>query len=180
MSEFDTKLRFLAKQVAWIIIFVLMLPFCLFGISTGVQYMNDDCVKTTTFALALDYWLIVACTYDIIFAIVVMLLLCCHVPGTKRKWIIWPMHAVNIIWMAIGIFIIIESNVRCQHNTLWVISVVDVAFKGSVVLMLFVIYLFNRIGLCNRLGSYISFEESPYEFQPMVIGRVNQVYGDYE
>lgn len=166
MADFDRKLRFFAKQVAWTILFVIFFPLCLFGIYTGVQYANDDCVKNGSFALALDYWLIIACMYDIFFSLIVLLLLCCHVDGSKRKWIIWPMHIINVLWIIMGIGLIIESNVRCQHNTLWVISVVDVSLKGVVATSVFVVWILNKLGLCSRLGSYISFEETPYNFNP--------------
>ena len=166
MSDFDRKLRFFAKQIAWIIVFVIFFPFCLFGIYTGIQYVKDDCVKQGSFALALDYWLIIACAYDIFFLLIVLLLLCCHVSGSKRKWIIWPMHIINILWFFIGIALIIESNLRCQHNTLWFISTVEVSLKGSIAVTVFLIWLFNKLGLCRRLGGYISLEETPYNFNP--------------
>lgn len=165
MSDFDRKLRFLAKQVAWCFAFLLFLPFWLFGIFTGVQYKNDDCVKNGPWALELDYWLTVACIYDIFFSCIVLLLLCCHARGSHRKWIVYPMHAINLVWLAVGVALIVESNFRCQHNTLWVISIVDVSTKGFLFVSIFAIWMLSRMGMCRRLGSYISFEETQYGFQ---------------
>lgn len=162
-TDFDTKLRFLAKQIAWIIVFVLMSPFCLWGIYTGMQYMSDACVDATSFGIALDWWLIIVSVYDLVFAVVVMILLCCHTPGSVRRWIIWPIHAVNMVWMALGIALIVESDIRCQHNTLWVASIVNVSLTGTVAIVLFTVWILNCLGLCRRLGKFISLEEPPYE-----------------
>jgi hypothetical protein len=166
-TDFDTKLRFLAKQLAWIVIFVIISPLCLWGIYTGIQYMDDPCVRDGEFSLALDWWLIVTCVYDILFAVVVLLLLCCHTRGTIRRAIIWTMHVINILWTIVGVLLIVESNLRCQHNTLWVVSVVIVSITATVAVLLFSVWIFNRLGCCHRLGRYISLEDTPYDYIPI-------------
>jgi hypothetical protein len=167
MADFDTKLRFLAKQLAWIVIFVIISPLCLWGIYTGIQYINDPCVTDGQYSLALDCWLIVICLYDILFAIIVLVMLCCHTRGAVRRCIIWPMHIINIIWTIIGLLLIVESNLRCQHNTLWVVSVVIVSITCSVAALLLTVWIFNRLGCCSRFGRYISLEETPYDYIPI-------------
>jgi len=174
MTDFDVKLRFLAKQLAWIVIFVIISPLCIWGIYTGVQYMDDPCVRDGQFSLALDWWLIVTCIYDILFAIVVLLLLCCHARGAVRRWIIWPMHLINILWTVIGVLLIVESNLRCQHNTLWVVSVVIVSLTGIVAVLLFSVWISNRLGCCRRLGRYISLEDTPYDYIPFSLANPAQ------
>lgn len=163
MTEFDTKLRFLAKQIVWIIVFVLMSPFCLWGIFTGIQYMNDECVRDGAQTIALDWWLVIVSVYNLCFAVIVLVLLCCHTRSRIRKFIIWPLHAFNLFWLVIGILLIIESDIKCKHNTLWIACVVNVSITGAVALVLFCVWLLNRIGLCNRLGRYMSLEETPYD-----------------
>jgi len=78
MDDFDTKLRFLARQIVWIVVMLLMLPFCCWGIYISYQYMDDECVRKTSYSIALDWWLMAACIYDVMFWIVVMVLLCCR------------------------------------------------------------------------------------------------------
>lgn len=164
MTEFDTKLRFLAKQIAWIITFMIMSPFCIWGIFVGVQYMNDSCVRDSPFSLALDIWIIAKASFDLLFALVVLLLLCCHTRGAIRRWIIWPMHFLNIGWTVVGIWLIVESDIRCNHNTLWIASVVLTCLTSFVALSLFIVWLLNRIGLCRKLGRYVSIEDTPYDY----------------
>lgn len=163
MSDFDRKLRFFAKQLGWMFVCILVGFFGSWGIYTGVQYMNDECVTKTKTGIALDYWLITACVYDMVFCIIVWLLLCCHAKGCIRRLVIWPIHLGNLVWTGIGIWLVVESNIRCQHNSLWVVSMVLIILTGLTAVSLFVVWLLNRIGLCRVVGSYISIEETPYE-----------------
>lgn len=163
-NSFDVKLRFLAKQLAWIVCFVLISPICAWGIFTGFQYMDDECVKQGTASLKLDWWLIIACTYDLIVAIVILLLLCCYARGCCRRCVLFPLHMLNLAWMGVGVWLIIQTDYRCPHNTLWVLSVVIVSLTFGTALILLVIFLLNTLGLCRRLGQYCALEATPYDY----------------
>ena len=129
VDDFDRRLQFLARQVAWIVVMFMILPFCLGGIYVGYQYMDDECVRKTSYSLALDWWLIVACVFDMFFWFVVMILLCAKAKYRCRRIFIWPMNVGNIAWMSVGIWLLVESQIRCQHNTLWVISLVVIVLS---------------------------------------------------
>ncbi len=163
--DFDTKIRFLAKQIVWIIIFVLIGPLCMWGIYTGVQYKNDPCViNGSSFGIALDWWLIFISSFDILFAIIVLILLCCQAKSRIRRAFIWPMHLINIIWMFLGIGLVIESDLRCQHNTLWVACLVNIILTATTATILFSVWILNTIGFCHKIGRLISLEETPYSY----------------
>jgi hypothetical protein len=162
--NFQGRLRFLAKQVAWIIIFVLMSTFCTWGIYTSIQYMYDPCVlQSGPYGIALDWWLIAIATFNLIFAVVVLVLLCCQTRRHIRRWVIWPMHIINVLWNLLGVMLLVESNLRCQHNNLWVASLVNVSLTGVVAVLLLSVWSLNHFGLCSRLGRYISLEDTPYD-----------------
>lgn len=162
-GSFDRKLRFFVKQLAWLFFCIIVGIFCSWGIFTSVQYAHDACVRQGKGALALDHWLITACVYDMVFCTVVWLLLCCHARGGVRRAVIWPMHIGNLAWTAAGIWVVVESSMRCPHNTLWIVSVVLISLTLFSALTLLVVWVLNRIGLCNVVGSYLSIEETPYD-----------------
>ena len=112
--DFDTKLRFLAKQIVWIVVGLFVGLFTSWGIYVGSQYLQDECVRATSYTIALDWWLIIACVYDILFWVMVMILLCARARRTCRRIIIWPLNAINVIWMSIGIWLLVEGQIRCQ------------------------------------------------------------------
>jgi hypothetical protein len=171
MDDFDMKLRFLAKQIAWIVVMVLMIPICSAGIYIGYQYMNDECVRKTTYSIALDWWLIAACIYDGVFWLIVMTLLCCRARQTCRRIVIWPLNFINVVWMGIGIWLLVESQIRCQHNILWVMSLVVICITLTIAFAISVVLCCARLGVCSSLGRYISLEETPYEhYRPIQRG----------
>ena len=165
-DDFDTKLKFLAKQIVWIVVMFLMLPLCLWGIYIGYQYMDDECVRKTPYSIALDLWLIIACAYDFILWFIVMVLLCCRARGRCRRIVMGPLNLINIVWMVIGLWLLVESQIRCQHNELWVMSLVVICITLGVAILISVILCCTKLGLCHKLGRYVSLEDAPYELHP--------------
>ena len=162
-ENFDVKLQFLAKQLAWIVIFIIMLPLCLWGIYVGAQFRNDKCVKSSTFSIDLDYWLIFACSYDLLFAFIVLGMLCYRASSRTRRMTVFFLHLVNLFWMGAGICLIVESHLRCPHNILWVMSVIMVSGTLATIALILTVGICNCMGACHRLGRYLSFEETPYD-----------------
>jgi len=161
-DNFDTKLRFLATQIAWIVAMMVIMPICFAGIYIGTQYFDDKCVRQTSYTIALDWWLIIACIYDIIFWIIIMILLCCKARQTCRRVMMWPLNIINVIWMGIGIWLLIEGQIRCQHNTLWVMSLVVISITLTLAVSIVIVLGCSHLGVCSKLAKCLSFEDKPY------------------
>jgi hypothetical protein len=168
MDSFDNNIRFLARQIIWVLVLVLIFPIITWGISIGYEYMDDACVRKTPYSIALDWWLIIACIYDAVFWLVIMILLCYHSGLICRQIIVWPFNIINIIWMGIGIWLLVEnSQIRCAHNTVWVMSLIVITITLTVAASIIIILTCTKIGLCYRLGRYISLEENPYTYHQL-------------
>jgi hypothetical protein len=107
-EPFDRKLQFLVKQLAWMVIMFLMLPFCMWGMFIGWQYHRDVCVQANKFYVLLDIWLMAISCYHLCWALVTMVLLCCHCQGKIRRAVLWPIHFVNLAGNAIGVALIVR------------------------------------------------------------------------
>lgn len=164
VDDFDTKLRFLAKQIVWIVVGLFIFLLTAWGIYIGYQYMDDECVRKTSYSLALDWWLITACVYDVVFWLVVMVLLCCRTRKWCRRVVIWPLNLANLVWMGVGIWLLVESQIRCQHNTLWVMSLVVICITLGIAASIIVVLGCTKLGACSRLGRWVSLEDTPYDY----------------
>lgn len=163
-DNFDTKLRFLARQIAWLVIGFFIFFAAGWGIYVGCTYSSDECVRQTPYSLALDVWLIAACVYDVVFWFATMVLLCCRARSACRRCVTWPLNVLNVSWMLIGVWLLIESQIRCQHNLVWVMSLVVICITLTIATTLMLVMCCTRLGACSRLGRWMSFEDSPYDF----------------
>lgn len=165
---FDTKLRFFAKQVAWIIVMFILLPICMWGIFLGWQYRRDTCVQANKYYIGLAWWIITTCVYNLICTIIIMTLLCCHITAKFRRCIIWPLHLINLSGCGVGLWLVINSEVNgttCDHNELWIYSVIIVSLTLLVALVLGSIRCCMSFGVCMRFGRFLAIEDSPYQYR---------------
>jgi len=161
-NDFDIKLRYLAKQILWLICFVLMSPLFVWGIYTGIQYMNDECVRTS--AISLDMWLIFVSGFDILYAMIILVLLCCRASRIVRRSIIWPLNGLMIIWIIFGLSFLFRSHIHCLHDTLWVASLLNIVITTLIALVCLVVLIASKCNACSRISRYISLEETPYDY----------------
>jgi len=66
--------------------------------------------------------------------------------------------------MGIGTWLLTESQIRCQHNTLWVVSLVVICLTLSIAAAISLVVGCTCLGLCSRLGRYVSLEDTPYDY----------------
>lgn len=149
---------------AWIVVMILVIPFSVWGIFLGWQYRDDACVNANWYYKNLDWWLLSISLFNITTSILILGLLCCHARSIFRKAFIWPSHMINLTANGVGIWLIwgAESVSGCNHNELWIFSIVIVSLTLVSAMMVLVIYIFYRCGLCLRFGKLLSIEdESP-------------------
>jgi hypothetical protein len=165
-ADFDVKLRFLFKQLAWTVVMFLILPISLWGMFLGWEYRNDECVSSNWYYQKLDWWLMGISFFNLMFSFIVELLLCCHAPSKLRKVVILPLHVVNLATNGVGIWLIYgaENVSGCNHNELWIFSIVVCSLTLGTAIFLIIVYAFYRCGLCVRLGRLLSIEDNSYAF----------------
>lgn len=132
-EDIERKLATIWRFVGWAIAFLLSLSICLPGIFISIQYSSDECVKGTgNINLALDRWLLLACIFVLSYMIIVLIFICTGVKDRIFKviWII--VHLLQIVWYSIGIYLIINSTLKCKHNSLWQMSVAYCSVTGAV------------------------------------------------
>ena len=108
----------------------------------------------------------------------IMLMLCCHISGRVRRWFIWPLHVFNILWNGVGVYLIVmsENTVSCDHNELWIFSVVIVSLTLGVAVLSFIGFICNRIGLCHRLGHLLSSnDDDQTQFPQIFLGQEYEI-----
>jgi hypothetical protein len=74
-----------------------------------IRYRKDECVNKNGYYLLLDGWLFCVSIYNLLCAVVIMLLLCFHVNGRCRKCIIIPLHVMNLCLNVGGIVLIVRN-----------------------------------------------------------------------
>jgi hypothetical protein len=112
--------------------------------------------------------------YNLCYALGIMLLLCCHVPGRKRKWVEWPLNIANIVINCEGLFLVIMTKVTgiadsCNHNELWIFSLVIVTITLSIGLLILMVWLLTKFNVCLRLGRLVFIEEPIYDYAALLL-----------
>lgn len=131
-NEIGEKFNRLWDLGVWIIAFLISMALCLPGIIISIQYSTDACVrKSGAINLALDGWLFIACMFVFIYMLVWLLFICTRVADRVFKcyWII--IHCLQIAWYSIGIYLIINSTMECEHNSLWEMAVAYCVLMGT-------------------------------------------------
>jgi len=97
-----------------------------------------------------------------------MLLLCCHVGGRGRKVVVIPLHVLNLLLNVGGIVLIVlsESSTGCDHNELWILSIVFVCLTFTITLAIVISGVLFKAVLCARLKHFIADEEMQPVFVP--------------
>ena len=177
---FDTKLRFFAKQIAWLVVMFVILPICCVGLFLGWQYRHDACVIKNPYYVGLAWWLMAVSVFHLVWALVIMVLLCCHVPARYRRFVIWPLHGMSFLSSAFGLWLVLSAELKgttCEHNELWIYSVVIVVLIGSIALILGSIRACMYCGICMRLGRFMFIEDSPqYQYSYESVGPPLQAF----
>ena len=131
-NEIGDKFNRLWDLGVWIIAFLISMALCLPGIIISIQYSTDACVrKSGAINLALDGWLFIACMFVFIYMIIWLLFICTRVADRVFKcyWIV--IHCLQIAWYSIGIYLIVNSTMECEHNSLWEMAVAYCALMGT-------------------------------------------------
>ena len=122
-EDIDRKLDAIWRFVAWSIAFLISLSICLPGIFISIQYSNDKCVKSTgNINIALDAWLLVACVFVIVYMVIILIFICVAAKNNIFKIFWFGIHAFQLAWYTIGIYLIANSTLDCTHNSLWQMS----------------------------------------------------------
>jgi hypothetical protein len=130
-DDIERKLDIIWRFIVWVIAFLISLALCLPGIFISLQYSQDDCVKGSgDINIALDWWLFIACSFVLLYMIVLVVFICSNAKTHTFKffWII--VHIVQLIWYSIGIYLIVNSTLKCQHNSLWQMSLAYCCIMG--------------------------------------------------
>lgn len=131
-DDIERKLDTIWKFITWVIAFLISLAVCLPGIFISLQYSKDDCVQGTgEINIALDWWLFIACSFVISYMIIIMIFICCN-SKSKAIFVFWIIiHLIQVCWYTIGIYLIVNSTIKCKHNSLWQMAVAYCAIMGS-------------------------------------------------
>jgi len=122
-DDIERKLDTIWRFIVWGVAFLISLAICLPGIFISLQYSQDDCVKGSgTINIALDWWLFIACSFVLLYMILLVVFICANAK-TKTFRIYWIIvHIIQLVWYSIGIYLIYNSTLKCQHNSLWQMS----------------------------------------------------------
>lgn len=124
-QDINNKVRFLTSLVVWIVGCMLVVPVSVPGIIISVQYSTDKCVKgTTTINVALDAWLLIASVGMVVCTILVLVGLCVNIKVRILKGFAILMSIVYTLWTVMGWYLFSNSTLECQHDSLWVMSLV--------------------------------------------------------
>lgn len=130
-QDIEQKIDTIWRFVVWALAFLISLSLSLPGIIISLQYSSDDCVTTSgNINIALDLWLLIACVFVIVYMILILILICINVMN-RTLGICWLIiHLFQLGWYIIGIYLIINSTLKCKHNSLWQLSVAYCAIMG--------------------------------------------------
>lgn len=124
-QDINNKVRFLTSLVVWIVGCMLVVPVSVPGIIISVQYSSDKCVQgTTTINIALDAWLLIASIGMVICTILVLIGLCINLRSQILKGFAVFMSIVYTLWTVLGWYLFANSSLECQHDSLWVMSLI--------------------------------------------------------
>ena len=124
-EDITNKVRFLTGLVVWIVGCMLVVPVSVPGIIISVQYSTDKCVKgTTQINIALDAWLCIACIGMIISTLFTLVGLCVNIRRRVLKGFGIFIAIVYGLWAIIGWYLFANSTLGCDHDSLWVMSLI--------------------------------------------------------
>lgn len=131
-QDIERKIDIIWRIIIWAIAFLIALSLCLPGIFISIQYSTDDCVRTSSIInFALDGWLFIACIYIIVYMLLLLIFICIGATDNFLSFFLIFVHFIQLIWYIIGIYLVINSTLKCKHNSLWQLSVAYCAIMGS-------------------------------------------------
>lgn len=131
-KDIAKKIEVIWRFVIWVIAFLISLSLCLPGIFISLQYSTDECVKGSgTINFALDGWLLVACVFVLSYMIILLIFICLGANDKLFKFFWIAIHIVQCAWYVLGIYLIINSTLKCKHNSLWQMSVAYCCIMGT-------------------------------------------------
>lgn len=119
-EDINRKIDLIWRFIVWVIAFLISLAICLPGIFISIQYSGDDCVKNSGIInIALDWWLFIACSFVLLYMIILVIFICVNASNKVFRFFWLVVHFIQILWYSIGIYLIANSTLECQHNSLW-------------------------------------------------------------
>ncbi len=158
-----SKIKILFQTVAWIVAFLMILSYNVPGIVIAIQYSNDPCVDKNISNFSIDIWLLVACSYTILYMFLALITICAEIRKCLFTTFYFFTHLIPITWIGIGIYLLIISSLECEHNSVWAMSLSWIIIT-SIIGVLEYILLFGNCCRCwpsfNRLQSNLQSNSS--------------------
>lgn len=143
----EDKLADLARQIGWVVIVLVALPPCIFGVYIAFQYRNNACVTDAPGMITLDVWLAAACFLNLVCLLAVLMLLCCHAPAPFRALVIGLLYAINVVWQGVGVGVLAFVPDRCTPDVLSIVAILEIAFVLTLLLLIGTTWLYS---VCRR------------------------------
>lgn len=153
-QDISNKVQFLTSLVLWIVGCMVILPISLPGIIISLQYSTDECVKgSTKINIALDVWLCISCAGMIISTVIILLLLCINPKTRILKGFGICISIIYGMWTIVGWYLLINSTLECDHDSLWVMSTVFLSVLSTAIvcglIWIFSVYIRQRCRCCE-------------------------------
>ena len=143
-NKAERALRIVKWTLSFIVISIVSLP----GIIISLQYRKDDYITNTNYInVELDEWILIASFGYIIMTFSFIPCVCCKVRKRYFRTGIVLYTLIGMAWAGIGTYLMINSDLKsCSHDSLWIVSLVNLTSLGFFVLieLMYGLYLICR------------------------------------
>jgi hypothetical protein len=135
-ESIEEKLSRIGRVTSWILVFIIIILISVPGIVVSIQYSKDACVTNSKLNIELDEWLLIASFAYIVIILTFLPWACCRLRKIWFRLLFVFLSLLVTVWGIIGVYLLVNSNLKCGHDSLWVVSLVNLTSVGLFILCL--------------------------------------------